>query len=310
MLRIMTTKTNGRLRSHNITLTTINFNTNLSAPKMSERKVVSKYYPPTFDPSQLLPVRHRAKTAAPEGQDVRWAAPFSIQCTSCGEYIGKGRKFNARKLTLNETYLGAIQIYRLFIRCTRCPHQSREITLRTVPQASGYVCETGAKRITEPWRIGDDMANETADERLDRLELEYENRENTEKTSMENIEKEALATETHMAVADALDEVRARNARLERLRRDGIMVDKNAAMTAEDQKDEEHTKRAFSLHTRAEAEVSDQRESHTARHTNINALVKTKRHPKQTKLLPGLKQAQAKAPPATTSLVDYGSDSE
>lgn len=105
---------------HNITLTTINFNTNLSAPKMSERKVVSKYYPPTFDPSQLLPVRHRGKAAAPEAQQVRWAAPFSMQCTSCGEYIGKGRKFNARKLTLDENYLGAIQIYRLFIRCTRC----------------------------------------------------------------------------------------------------------------------------------------------------------------------------------------------
>ncbi|KAF4842159.1 Pre-mRNA-splicing factor cwf16 [Colletotrichum siamense] len=274
---------------------------------MSERKVVSKYYPPTFDPSQLLPVRHRGKAAAPEGQQVRWAAPFSMQCTLCGEYIGKGRKFNARKLTLDENYLDAIQIYRLFIRCTRC---SREITLRTVPQASDYVCETGAKRITEPWRIGDDMANETADERLDRLEREHEKRENTEKTTMEDIEKEALATQTHMAVADALDEVRARNVRLERLRRDGITVDKNAAMTVEDQKDEEHTRRAFSSHARAEAEVSDQIEAHIARHTDINALVKTKRYPQQTKLLPGLKQAQAKAPPATPSLVDYGSDSE
>ncbi|KAF5521268.1 YJU2 splicing factor-like protein [Colletotrichum aenigma] len=192
---------------------------------MSERKVVSKYYPPTFDPSQLLPVRHRGKAAAPEAQQVRWAAPFSMQCTSCGEYIGKGRKFNARKLTLDENYLGAIQIYRLFIRCTRC---SREITLRTVPQASDYVCETGAKRITEPWRIGDDVANETADERLDRLEREHEKRENTENPTLGDLEKEALAAETHMAVADALDEVRARNARLERLRRDGITVDKNA----------------------------------------------------------------------------------
>ncbi|KAI8273868.1 hypothetical protein K4K60_010319 [Colletotrichum sp. SAR11_57] len=254
------------LIAHNITLTTINFNTNLSAPKMSERKAVSKYYPPTFDPSQLL----------------------------------LGRKFNARKLTLDGNYLGAIQIYRLFIRCTRCianqSHQSREITLRTVPQASDYVC--------------DDVANETADERLDRLEREHEKRENTENPTLGDLEKEALATETHMAVADALDEVRARNARLERLRRDGITVDKNAAMTVEDQKDEEDARRAFSLHARSEAEVSDQIEAHTARHTNINALMKTKRHPKQTKLLPGLKQTQAKAPPATPSLVDYGSDSE
>ncbi|KAJ0372023.1 hypothetical protein COL26b_009399 [Colletotrichum chrysophilum] len=167
---------------------------------MSERKAVSKYYPPTFDPSQLLLVRHRGEAAAPQGQQVRWAAPFSMQCTSCGEYIGKGRKFNARKLTLDENYLGAIQIYRLFIRCTRYiatqSHQSREITLRTVPQASDYVCETGAKRITEPWRIGDDVANETADERLDRLEREHEKRENTENPTLGDLEKEALATET------------------------------------------------------------------------------------------------------------------
>ncbi|KAI8250695.1 Pre-mRNA-splicing factor cwf16 [Colletotrichum sp. SAR 10_98] len=292
---------------HNITLTTINFNTNLSAPKMSERKVVSKYYPPTFDPSQLLPVRYRAKRATPEGQQVRWAAPFSMQCTSCGEYIGKGRKFNARKLTLDESYLGAIHIYRLFFRCTRC---SREITFRTAPQTSDYACETGAKRTTEPWRIDDDTVNETADQRLYRLEREREEHENTENTTMEDLEKATIAAETHLAVADALDEVRARNARLERLRRDGITVDKNAAMTADDQKDEEHTKRAFSLHARAEAEVSDQIEAHTARHTDMNALVKTKRHPKQTKLLPGLKQSQAKAPPANPSLVDYGSESD
>ncbi|KAK2729138.1 mRNA splicing protein yju2 [Colletotrichum kahawae] len=271
---------------------------------MSERKVSSKYYPPTFDPRQLPPLRHRAKAAAPEGQAVRWAAPFSMQCISCGEYIGKGRKFNARKLTPNESYLGAIQIYRLFFRCTRC---SREITLRTDPQTSDYVCETGAKRTTNPGRI-DDTANETADERLNRLAREHEKRENTENTTMENLEKEALATETHMAVADALDKVRARNARLERLRRDGITVVKDAAVVAEDQKDEEDAKHALSLRAKTEAELPEQTESHTTSRTDTNVLVKSKRPPKQTKLLPGLKQPQAKAPPASPSLVDYDSD--
>ncbi|EQB46297.1 hypothetical protein CGLO_14665 [Colletotrichum gloeosporioides Cg-14] len=265
---------------------------------MSERKVISKYYPPTFDPSQLLPVRHRGKAAAPEGQQVRWAAPFSMQCTSCGEYIGKGHKFNARKLTLDESYLGAIHIYRLFIRCTRC---SREVTLRTVPQASDYVCETGAKRITEPWRVCDDKFNDTADGRLDRLEREHEKRENTEKTMMEDLEKEAVANETRMAVADALDEVRARNARLERLRRDGITVGKDAAVAA-DQKEEEDARRAFYFHAKTKAQSEG--------HTDTHSLARSRRPPKQNKLLPGLKQAQANAPPTNYSLVDYSSDSD
>lgn len=154
------------------------------------------------------------------------------------------------------------------------------------------------------------MANETADERLDRLEREHEKRENTENPTLGDLEKEALAAETHMAVADALDEVRARNARLERLRRDGITVDNNAAMTVEDQKDEEHAKRAFSLHARTEAELSDHTETHTVGYTDTDALVKTKRPSKHIKLLPGLRQAQAKAPPVNPLLVDYGSDSD
>ncbi|KAL3305974.1 DUF572-domain-containing protein [Colletotrichum asianum] len=264
---------------------------------MSERKVLSKYYPPTFDTSQLLPPRHRAKGAALEGQEVRWAAPFSMQCTSCGEYIGKGRKFNASKLTLGESYLGAIQIYRLFFRCSRC---SRQITFRTATQTSDYVCETGAKRITEPWRLDDDTFNETADERLDRLE--HEKRENTENTTMEDLEKATFAAETHLAVADALDEVRARNARLERLRRDGITVGKDAATVVEDQKDEDDARRAFSFHTKAE--------SQSGSHTDTHTIVRSRRPPKQNKLLLGLKQAQAKVPPANPGLVDYGSDSD
>lgn len=84
---------------------------------MSERKVLSKYYPPDFDPRQLQ--RRATKGAGPQLQTVRLMSPFSMRCTSCGEYIGKGHKFNARKSTPDEKYLG-IQIFRFFIRCTRC----------------------------------------------------------------------------------------------------------------------------------------------------------------------------------------------
>lgn len=98
-------------------------------PTMSERKVLTKYFPPDFDPSKIT--RSRApKNAGPKVQTVRLMAPFPMKCTACGEYIYKGRKFNARKETTEEKYY-AISIYRFYIRCTRC---SGEITFKTDPK--------------------------------------------------------------------------------------------------------------------------------------------------------------------------------
>lgn len=181
---------------------------------MSERKVLTKYYPPDFDPRQL--VRKKGpKPTGPRVQTVRLMAPFSMKCTSCGEYIYKGRKFNARKETPEaEKYLG-IQIYRFYIRCTRC---SSEITFKTDPKNQDYTCEKGAKRSTEPWRKADDEVDETDEQRLDRLEREEE-----ERNAMEELEAKTVDAKREMAVADALDEIRTRNARLERADRDGLL---------------------------------------------------------------------------------------
>jgi hypothetical protein len=109
---------------------------------MSERKVLSKYYPPDFDPSKIER-RRGPKQTGPKQQTVRLMAPFSMRCTSCGEYIYKGRKFNARKETTEEKYY-AITIYRFYIRCTRC---SAEITFKTDPKNMDYECERGMIRI-------------------------------------------------------------------------------------------------------------------------------------------------------------------
>lgn len=47
---------------------------------------------------------------------VRLMAPFNMRCATCGEYIYKGKKFNARKEDVeNEDYLG-IRIYRFYIK--------------------------------------------------------------------------------------------------------------------------------------------------------------------------------------------------
>lgn len=177
---------------------------------MSERKVLTKYYPPDFDPSKIT--RQRGpKQVGPKLQTVRLMAPFSMKCLHCGEFIYKGRKFNARKETSDEKYYN-IAIFRFYIRCTRC---SGEITFKTDPKNMDYECERGAKRNFEPWREAK-LAEETEEERLDRLE-----REEAEKDAMKELETKVLDAKTEMAIADALDEIRSRNARIEKADKEG-----------------------------------------------------------------------------------------
>lgn len=207
---------------------------------MSERKVLTKYYPPDFDPSKI--VRSRGpKQAGPKVQTVRLMAPFPMKCIACGEYIYKGRKFNARKETTEEKYY-SIPIYRFYIRCTRC---SGAITFKTDPKNMDYTCERGAKRNTEPWRMNGGGKEESEEERLDRLEREEE-----EKNAMVELETKTLDAKREMAVADALDEIRTRNARNERIGKDGgdmtVARDTiNEEREQQEREDEESARRAF-----------------------------------------------------------------
>ena len=75
---------------------------------------------------------------------------------------------------------------------------SAEITFKTDPKNMDYECERGAKRNTEPWRIGG-AKEESEEERLDRLEREEE-----EKNAMVELETKTLDAKREMAVADAL----------------------------------------------------------------------------------------------------------
>lgn len=200
-----------------------------------------------------------------------------MKCIACGEFIYKGRKFNARKETTDETYY-AIKIYRFYIRCTRC---SAEITFKTDPRHSklrtpwndfgelsrskaqrlhtifpivdhvhwltktkvDYECERGAKRNFEPWRE-EKLNQETDEERLDRLE-----REEAERDAMTELETKTLDAKTEMAIADALDEIRTRNARIERGEFTAeAKVEKDprdAERERQEKEDEEAARRAF-----------------------------------------------------------------
>ncbi|KAG8715922.1 hypothetical protein FRC11_012989 [Ceratobasidium sp. 423] len=167
---------------------------------MAERKVLNKYYPPDFDPSKI-PRRSGPKNSQ---QVVRLMAPFSMRCNTCGEFIYKGKKFNARKETVEgETYYG-IRIFRFYIKCTLC---SAEITFKTDPKNTDYVAEHGAQRNFEPWR--EESAVEEED-RLARLEEEENN-------PMKALENRTVDSKREMDILDALQDIRARNARNERV---------------------------------------------------------------------------------------------
>ncbi|KAF8971604.1 CWC16 protein [Flammula alnicola] len=188
---------------------------------MSERKVLNKYFPPDFDP-ELISRRKHPKNSQ---QVVRLMAPFSMRCNTCGEYIYKGKKFNARKETVEgEDYLG-IKIFRFYIKCTLC---SAEITFKTDPKNTDYAAEHGASRNFEPWR--DEKAEE--EDRLAKLEEEENN-------PMKVLENKTVDSKREMDILDALQDIRARNARNERVGQSDDLLSRLALQEVENEEDAE-----------------------------------------------------------------------
>lgn len=101
-----------------------------------------------------------------------------------------------------EDYLGII-ILRFYIVCPRC---AAEITFKTDPKNHDYTCEHGATRNYEPWR--DD---EGKTELMKAGEEEEE-----EDDPLQDLELRTKESKREMEVMDALDEIRTRNARIER----------------------------------------------------------------------------------------------
>lgn len=132
---------------------------------MSERKAINKYYPPDWDPSK---VPKKAKNTNPNAQKVRLMLPFSMKCLLCSEYIASSRKFNARKETTSERYMG-FKIIRFHIKCPRC---NNNIVFRTDPKTSGFAPVEGGVRNYETQTEAKAKVVETEDEILLRLEKE------------------------------------------------------------------------------------------------------------------------------------------
>ncbi|KAG8226020.1 hypothetical protein J437_LFUL004141 [Ladona fulva] len=163
---------------------------------MSERKVLNKYYPPDFDPSKIP----RMKLPRNRQYTVRLMAPFNMRCKTCGEYIYKGKKFNARKEDVEgDDYLG-IRIYRFYIKCTRC---LQEISFKTDPRNTDYEIEAGATR--------NFMALKLAEEAAQREEDEIKEEEAS--NPMKLLENRTKASKQELELLESLEELRDLNRR-------------------------------------------------------------------------------------------------
>lgn len=163
---------------------------------MSERKVLNKYYPPDFDPAKIP----RMKLAKNRQYTVRLMAPFNMRCVTCGEYIYKGKKFNARKEDVeDQTYLG-IRIYRFYIKCTRC---LQEISFKTDPQNTDYEIEAGATRNFMALKLAEEQAKKEEDDL----------REEEANNPMKLLENRTQQSRNEIELLESLEELRDLNRR-------------------------------------------------------------------------------------------------
>lgn len=154
---------------------------------MGERKIVNKYYPSDFDPSKLPRPKKNQHNKA------RMMLPMTIRCTTCGNFIYKGTKFNCRKeQVIGENYLGTLQIDRFYSKCTLC---SAEFVFKTDLQNSDYTLESGATRNLEPWRE------------------EKKRKKEEEDIGMEGLEKRRLDSQREMKIMAALHELKSLKSR-------------------------------------------------------------------------------------------------
>ena len=131
---------------------------------------------------------------------VRLMAPFNMRCKTCGEYIYKGKKFNARKEDVEgDDYLG-IRIYRFYIKCTRC---LQEISFKTDPKNTDYEIEAGATR--------NFMALKLAEEQAQREEDEEKEEEAT--NPMKLLEKRTQQSKQELELLESLEELKDLNRR-------------------------------------------------------------------------------------------------
>lgn len=188
---------------------------------MSERKVLNKYYPPDFDPSNIP----RSKAGRNKTFSVRLMAPCNMKCNTCGEYIAKAKKFNARKEDVDdENYLG-LRIYRFYIKCPMC---MAEIVFKTDPEHTDYVIEGGATRNFQAQILAERQAKREAEQ------AEEEEKSNP----MKMLENRTKQSRHEMDMIEKLEELKDLNQRQAHIDYDSMLQQYGQQQAAKEQRQE------------------------------------------------------------------------
>eukprot|EP00971_Amphidinium_carterae_P345518 6486522-Amphidinium_carterae.1 len=159
------------------------------------------YYPPDFDASKLIPVKHlRPKGVNAQMRNIRMMFPFTMICDHCGEYNYTGTKFSAKCEPIkSEAYLG-LKVYRFYGHCMHC---WSEFTFKTDPKNSDYTMESGGRRTYEAWKDAD-MAE---------TQLKAEKALAAEQDAMTALEQKAIDVQAEIQRIEDLDAIRQLNKR-------------------------------------------------------------------------------------------------
>lgn len=149
-----------------------------------------------------------------------------MKCHTCGDYIARGKKFNARKETVeNEEYLN-LKVFRFYIKCPVC---MQEITFKTDPQSFDYVVEHGATANFKALKLAHQQA----------IEEEKEKEEEEKLNPMKLLENRTKASRREMENLEALEDLKEINQREIVVDYDELMRKKKEEFEAEMKRQEE-----------------------------------------------------------------------
>ncbi|KAI9194562.1 hypothetical protein LWI28_007127 [Acer negundo] len=117
---------------------------------MGERKVLNKYYGPDFDPSKLPRIR-RGGSNNHRQMKVRMMLPMTVRFVATSSTEGPNS----------------------IVEKKIC---SSELVIKTDPQNSDYVVESGATRNLEPWRAAAEVEEEDNEKSTATMKKALENR--------------------------------------------------------------------------------------------------------------------------------------